>query len=100
MSVMTARRPEQREGQGLAVARQTLPLASLGATARNSIQEILEATGSFRAEEIEVALELFDEAAAGSPDYEFVGTFTGDGELYGYACFGATPGTDGTYDLY
>jgi ribosomal protein S18 acetylase RimI-like enzyme len=67
---------------------------------RDGIEVILEATGSFRAEEIEVALELFDEAAAGSPDYEFVGTFTGDGELYGYACFGATPGTDSTYDLY
>ena len=68
---------------------------------RSRIAEMLEATGSFRAEEIAVALELFDEAIErGSPDYEFVGVFTEDGELTGYACYGATPGTLGTYDLY
>jgi ribosomal protein S18 acetylase RimI-like enzyme len=32
-------------------------------------------------------------------DYEFVGAFDGD-VLVGYACFGATPSTDRTYDLY
>jgi len=32
-------------------------------------------------------------------DYEFVGAFDGD-TLQGYACFGATPSTDRTYDLY
>ena len=42
-----------------------------------------------------MALGLFDEAA----DYEFVGAFDGE-ELRGYACFGATPSTDGTYDVY
>jgi ribosomal protein S18 acetylase RimI-like enzyme len=64
-----------------------------------------------------VALELFDEAFAGGgkrearsdfahaaspfppPDYEFVGAFTSD-RLVGYACFGSTPATDRTYDLY
>ena len=67
---------------------------------RARIAEILEATGSFRAEEIDVALELFDESMGGSPDYEFIGDFTSDGDLAGYACYGATPGTLGTYDLY
>lgn len=46
-----------------------------------------------------VALELFDDAMAGGPDYEFVGAFEGD-TLIGYACFGATPATDNTFDLY
>jgi ribosomal protein S18 acetylase RimI-like enzyme len=32
-------------------------------------------------------------------DYEFIGAFDGD-DLIGYACFGATPATDRTYDLY
>src|SRR6185436_6001629 len=32
-------------------------------------------------------------------DYEFVGAFD-DGRLVGYACFGPTPATDGTFDLY
>lgn len=32
-------------------------------------------------------------------DYEFIGAFAGE-SLVGYACFGATPATDRTYDLY
>ena len=32
-------------------------------------------------------------------DYEFVGAFDAE-RLVGYACFGPTPATDGTYDLY
>ena len=68
---------------------------------RARINEILEATNSFRAEEIAVALELFDESVVGhSPDYEFIGVFSPEGELTGYACYGATPGPEGTYDLY
>lgn len=78
---------------------------------RAGIQEILEATNSFRDEEIAVALELFDESCkpavhvpfdpgAGIASYEFIGAFAREGELLGYACYGATPGTDGTYDLY
>jgi GNAT superfamily N-acetyltransferase len=34
-------------------------------------------------------------------DYEFLGVFDEKSDrLLGYACFGATPATDGTYDLY
>jgi ribosomal protein S18 acetylase RimI-like enzyme len=32
--------------------------------------------------------------------YLFLGAFTPEDELVGYACYGATPGTEGTYDLY
>lgn len=81
---------------------------------RNRIREILDATSVFREEEVAVALELFDETFAAGParapydpgdgvaNYEFLGSFTRDdsGELVGYVCFGATPGTDRTYDLY
>jgi ribosomal protein S18 acetylase RimI-like enzyme len=91
-----------------------LPGCRLGALQRGNrtrIIEILEATGSFRDDEIAVALELFDEVfanqarapfdpGAGVESYEFIGAFTRDGELTGYACYGATPGTLGTYDLY
>jgi ribosomal protein S18 acetylase RimI-like enzyme len=31
--------------------------------------------------------------------YDFLGLFAGD-TLLGYACYGPTPGTDGTFDLY
>ena len=33
-------------------------------------------------------------------DYTFVGAFTAAGVLVGYACYGPTPATDRTYDLY
>ena len=40
------------------------------------------------------------EAGEKEPDYTFVGVFTDDGHLLGYACYGPTPDTDRTYDLY
>jgi ribosomal protein S18 acetylase RimI-like enzyme len=79
---------------------------------RNRIREILDATSVFRDDEVAVALELFDETFAvgrarapydpgdGVADYEFVGSFSVDGQLVGYVCYGSTPGTDRTYDLY
>ncbi len=79
---------------------------------RGRLAELLVETGAFHADEVEVALSLFDLAhaagagvAAGASeaeapiDYEFVGAFD-DERLVGYACFGPTPSTDGTYDLY
>jgi len=41
-----------------------------------------------------------EEADGREPDYSFVGAFTDDGHLVGYACYGPTPDTDRTYDLY
>lgn len=72
-------------------------LGTLQRRHRGRLREILDATAVFRPDEVNVALELFDEGAGG--DYEFVGGFE-DEELVGYACFGPTPGTDRTYDLY
>lgn len=45
------------------------------------------------------AVELLDEHLAGDEDYRFVGAFDGE-DLAGYACWGPTPGTQGTHDLY
>lgn len=71
---------------------------------RGRIAEILRATRVFRGEEIDVALELFDEAITTSPPagstYAFLGAFTPEDELVGYACYGPTPETDRTWDLY
>ena len=68
---------------------------------RARLAELLVDTGAFHADEVDVALSLFDlsRAAPASTDYEFVGAFEDD-QLVGYACFGATPATDGTFDLY
>jgi ribosomal protein S18 acetylase RimI-like enzyme len=65
---------------------------------RGRLAEILAATAVFSPDEIDVALELFDEPT--SPAYEFIGAYDAAGTLAGYACYGPTPGTDGTYDLY
>jgi len=51
----------------------------------------------FREDEIAVALELVD--ADASQGYRFVVAEV-EGEVAGYACFGATPMTKGTFDLY
>lgn len=85
---------------------------------RDRIREIVVATGVFSDAEVEVAVELFDSAfgapgradditpgfsstsAPASSDYFFLGAFTPEEELAGFACYGPTPGTDRTWDLY
>ncbi len=84
---------------------------------RPRVRAILDATKLFREEEIDVAIELFDSvfgASVGvdaasrattvnppsSSDYFFLGAFTPEEELAGFACYGPTPGADRTYDLY
>jgi ribosomal protein S18 acetylase RimI-like enzyme len=72
---------------------------------RPRLAELLAATDAFNADEVQVALSLFDvsldPAGADTADYQFLGAFEeADGRLVGYACFGATPATNGTYDLY
>jgi ribosomal protein S18 acetylase RimI-like enzyme len=91
-------------------------LSDLQPSHRSDIASIVRATAVFSEAEVDVALELFDDAigsrlsalgttqspkpkAQSFPDYEFVGAFIGD-RLVGYACFGLTPATDRTYDLY
>jgi GNAT superfamily N-acetyltransferase len=91
-------------------------LALLRPEDRARVSELLIATAAFSSEEVAVALELFDEtfgehrrpdrsaaseaSAIALPDYEFVGAFDEREHLVGYACFGRTPATEGTYDLY
>lgn len=78
----------------------TLPLLRhLSAADRGRIEEITRAVGVFHDEEIPVALEVFDGAVAGSPDYLALGAEV-DGRLAGWICWGPTPCTVGTWDLY
>jgi ribosomal protein S18 acetylase RimI-like enzyme len=48
---------------------------------------------------VAIAVELLDDSIAGDVEYRFLGAFESE-ELVGYACWGPTPGTAGTYDLY
>jgi len=78
----------------------TVPaLRPLAAADRRRIEEITRAVSVFRDDEIPVALEVFDGAVAGSPDYVALGA-TVDERLVGWICWGPTPCTLGTYDLY
>lgn len=68
---------------------------------RTAIERIIRETGFFRESEVRVALEVMD-AFLENPDrdYSAVGAFTPGGDLVGYVCYGPTPCTTGTYDLY
>jgi ribosomal protein S18 acetylase RimI-like enzyme len=73
---------------------------------RDRLAEILRGTGAFSEDEVLVGIELFDAAmtSESSPshqsDYSFLGAFTPEAQLVGYACYGPTPGTDRVHDLY
>jgi GNAT superfamily N-acetyltransferase len=67
---------------------------------RPVLEALLAGTGAFRADEILVALELVDLGLTpGGGGYRFLVAEHG-GRAVGYACFGATPCTLGTWDLY
>jgi ribosomal protein S18 acetylase RimI-like enzyme len=84
----------------MTVAADLVTLAVPGASVRARLRAIVEATGVFRPEEVAIALEVFDGAVARPDvDYSHVGAFAQD-QLLGWAAFGATPGTLGTWDLY
>jgi ribosomal protein S18 acetylase RimI-like enzyme len=74
-------------------------LRPLCAADRRRIEEITRAVRLFRDDEVPIALEVFDAAVAGSPDYIALGA-TLDERLIGWICWGPTPCTLGTYDLY
>jgi ribosomal protein S18 acetylase RimI-like enzyme len=68
---------------------------------RDAIERLLIATKVFRPDEIKVALEVIDSYfILPEEDYTALGAFTLGGELLGYVCYGPTPCTVGTWDLY
>jgi D-alanine-D-alanine ligase len=72
----------------------------LTAADRGRIEEITRAVGRFRDDEIVVALEVFDAAVRPIPDsYQVLGAEL-ESRLVGWICWGPTPCTLGTYDLY
>ncbi len=75
-------------------------LRSLVAADRGRVDAITRATGVFREEEVAVALEVFDASCRpGQTDYHTLGAEVG-GRLAGWICWGETPCTEGTWDLY
>ena len=74
-------------------------LRPVGHAHRARLEQLTRATGLFREEEVATAVELLEESLAGDEAYRFLGAFDDD-QLIGYACWGPTPGTQGTHDLY
>ena len=74
-------------------------LRPVGRAHRARLEALVRDTGLFREAEVRTAVELLDESLDGDDDYRFLGAFDGD-ELVGYTCFGPTPDTIGTVDLY
>ena len=66
------------------------------------LKVILEATGAFRHEEIEVALELMHIIVEepGQQDYLMFTSLDDNKVVQGYYCVGPTPMTETSYDLY
>ncbi len=76
-------------------------LSALERGDKESIRILLEATAIFRPEEISVAMELLDHAfkTPEQQDYNFLVARAGK-RVAGYVCWGPTPATKGTWDLY
>jgi ribosomal protein S18 acetylase RimI-like enzyme len=68
---------------------------------RGDLSRLLAESGTFNEEEIRVALEVIDEAIADpGKDYHVLVAESGDGRVLSYVCFGPTPMTESTFDLY
>lgn len=66
---------------------------------RVRVEAMTRAVGLFRDDEIPVAVEVFEAAAARTDTYEGLAAVR-DGEVAGWTCWGPTPCTLGTFDLY
>lgn len=68
---------------------------------RGGVADIVHATGVFRPPEVDIALEVFDGATTRpGVDYHALGAYDDADRLIGFACYGPTPGTEATWDLY
>ena len=74
-------------------------LRSVRAADRAAVERITRSSGLFREDEIPVAIEVFEAAAAGDPSYTGLAAEV-DGRVAGWICWGPTPCTLGTWDLY
>lgn len=74
-------------------------IRSVRASDRAAVERITRSSGLFREDEIPVAVEVFDAAAGGDPSYTALAA-EADGRVVGWICWGPTPCTLGTWDLY
>lgn len=77
-------------------------IRAIADTDRDALEAALRSDETFRPDEIAVALELIDAAIAGSDDYWVRVAIHPNVNcaIAGYICYGPTPMTESTYDLY
>jgi ribosomal protein S18 acetylase RimI-like enzyme len=84
----------------MSVRESVIALRAPRAEDRDRVRAMVEATGVFRADEVNVALEVFDDAvAAPGVDYHALCAYDDD-RAVGFTLFGPTPCTVTTWDLY
>lgn len=69
---------------------------------RDALTQIVRLVGNFNEEEIGVAIELIDDAISEYSSGDYIACVLEDekGQVQGYGCYGLTPLTESTYDLY
>ena len=79
-----------------------MEIRPLVAADRPQLAELLSRIETFSPEEVQCALELIDLAlTSGKVDYQvLVACRETENKVVGYVCYGPTPMTDGTFDLY
>lgn len=67
-----------------------------------AVRRLVADTGFFSADEVDLAVELVDEALqkGSASGYEFVFLDKSDNSLQGYVCYGPIPATKSGFDLY
>ena len=79
-------------------------IRSLAPDDLSRIHEIVTAAGNFSDQEIAIAMELVDEALETGEESGYIVVVAeipgAAAAVMGYACYGPTPLTEGTYDLY
>ncbi len=74
---------------------------ALGSDDRPALERLVRSVELFSPAEMDVAMEVLDAyLAQPGHDYYAVGAFDRGDTLLGYACYGPTPCTEGTWDLY
>lgn len=77
-----------------------LKIVPLAPAHKEPIRKLLCETNAFRSDEIDIAIELIDACLNQTDDYQLYTATDDQGTVLGYVCFGKTPVTLTTFDLY
>jgi len=79
----------------------TTVIRRAGLEDKQAVMAIVKRTEFFRPEELKVAEEVFDAALSGGAQADYQSFVAGQGhKTIGWVCFGPTPCTAGTFDIY